>query len=58
MLQEKRNAVLMLCATILRDPTTVRAKKDTVHGYGNICQSDKISPAVFLKLVFVLSLSV
>ena len=54
MLQEKRNAVLMLCATILRDPTTARAKKDTVHGYGNICHSGKISPAVFLKLVFVL----
>ena len=30
-LQEKRNAVLMLCATMLRDPTTGRAKKDTVE---------------------------
>ena len=31
MLQEKRTAVLMLCATILRDRTTVHANKDTME---------------------------
>ena len=30
-LQENRTAVLMLCATILRDRTTVHAKKDTME---------------------------
>ena len=30
-LQEKRTAVLMLCATILWDRTTVRANKDTME---------------------------
>ena len=30
-LQEKPTAVLMLCATILRDRTTVHAKKDTME---------------------------
>ena len=30
-LQEKRTAVLMLCATILRDRTTVHANKDTME---------------------------
>ena len=31
MLQEKRTAVLMLCATILRDRTTVHANRDTME---------------------------
>ena len=31
MLQEKPTAVLMLCATILRDRSTVHAKKDTME---------------------------
>ena len=30
-LQEKPTAVLMLCATILRDRTTVHANKDTME---------------------------
>ena len=50
-LQEKPTAVLMLCATILRDPTTVHANKDTMEMEISAVWVT-IHPAVFFKLVF------
>ena len=57
MLQEKPTAVLMLCATILRDRTTVHANKDTMEMEISAVWVT-IHPAVFFKLVFELFLSV
>ena len=57
MLQEKPTAVLMLCATILRDRSTVHAKKDTMEMEISAVRVTFLL-LYFLKPVFVLFLSV
>ena len=57
MLQEKRTAVLMLCATILRDRSTVHANEDTMEMEISAVRVTFLL-LYFLKPVFVLFLSV